>query len=213
MQVTIFGANGKVGSEVVKYILDKRQDSVVVFVHKHSAFVSGPRLKIVKGDIHSKQDVLNAVEGSDIIVSCLGSWGTKTKDILTVGMANIVEAMTNNHIKRLISLTGTDAVASGDQKSLFSSLTHALIKVSPARKILIDGENHIKIIEASNLDWTILRSPIMNTKGSDKAYTLSLVHPMPWSTVNRNSVALSIIKLLDDTAYLHQAPFITREQS
>jgi putative NADH-flavin reductase len=208
MQVTIFGASGRVGREIVNQLLAETEYNLVLLVHNSSPFRDNPRLKIVRGDIHSRNDVAKAIQGSDVVISALGSWGTKTKDILSSAAANIIPVMEEKRIKRLISLTGSDARASGDHMSILNGLSHLAIKCSPLRQILIDGENHIKLLEASDLDWTVIRSPVM-VKGTKRGgFDLSLDRPMPWQTVQRKFVVTSIVDQIKQRNYIRKAPFI-----
>ncbi len=183
---------------------------VTAFVHHPPEFTDDPKLKIVQGDIHKPKDVGRAVKGADVVISALGSWGTKSKDIVSSGMANIIPVMQDNGVRRIISLTGADARAEGDKLGFMHRMTHMAIKFTPPRKILADGERHIRLLEQSGLDWSVVRSPIMNERGDAKGFKLSSHRPAPWATVNRHSVALSMLDLIDDDTYSCRAPFVTR---
>jgi putative NADH-flavin reductase len=209
MRITIFGASGKVGRLVVEGALDAGYD-VTAFAHHDPRFAEHARLKVAQGDVHSSADVAKAVKGADVVISALGSWGTGTKDIVSSGTANIIPAMEAAGARRVISLTGADARAEGDRLSLMHRLTHAAIQVTPPRKILADGERHIRRLEHSGLDWTVLRSPIMNEKGDPEGFRLGTGRPVPWATINRRSVALAMLGLIGDDNHSRQAPFITR---
>ncbi len=207
-QVTVFGANGKVGSLVVKELL-LRNYSVVAFVHHAHNFSAHEHLRIVQGDIYNANDVDAAVAGSAIVISTLGSWGTPKKDILTVGMGHIVASMSRHGSARLISLTGAEARAAGDSLSIIHRLMHAGLSVA-AGKVLADGEKHIAILEKSGLDWTVVRSPIMTSKQPrGDRYTLSSNRPLPWRFIARRLVVLSMVDLITDTHWQQKAPYIS----
>lgn len=208
MQVTIFGANGKVGITVVEKALEKGC-RVVAFSHGETIFKANHNLQILQGDIYNIQDVEKAVTGSDVVISALGSWGTPNKDILAEGMKNIIPSMRRHKIKRIISLTGADAFVEGDKNSALHKLTHLLINLI-AKKILQDGERHIQLLKNSGLDWTVLRSPVMNEKGEPKHFILTSKKLMPWSTINRRSVAQCLIEQINDDGYIQQSPYIKR---
>lgn len=206
-QVTVFGANGKVGSLVVERLLTAGY-RVVGFVHVARDAPTHPHLRIVEGDVHILHDVEKALKGSDMVISALGSWGTPQKDILRVAMAHIIPTMNEQGIRRVISLTGAEARAAGDELSLLHRVSH-LGAGLVAGKILSDGEDHIAQLEASGLDWTVLRSLIMNESG-ESTYKLGLHRPAPWQTIHRHAVADAMVQMLLDRTYSQQAPFITR---
>lgn len=203
--IAIFGANGRVGRLVVSEALT-RGYAVTAFVHRHANFDDDPRLTIVRGDIHNEDDVRQALARADVVISTLGSWGTKQKDILSAGMRSIIPATQSAGIDRIISLTGADARAAGDTLSIIHRLSHAAISLI-AGKILSDGETHIKLLENSQLDWTVIRSPIMTTKNA-ASYTFTHTRPLPWTTIPRRSVVLALLAELDHDHHSQQALFI-----
>lgn len=206
-QVTVFGANGKVGSMVVDELL-KRGYSVVAFVHQSHQLPANGNLKIVQGDIYNAKDVDRALVGSVAIISALGSWGTPKKDILTVGMTHIIPSMRQHGISRIVTLTGADARAPGDSVSIIHRLSHIGIGVV-AGKILSDGERHINLLSRSELSWTVVRSPIMSsTPPANPSYALSMRRPLPWRTIPRKLVALSMVDVITDARWEQKAPYV-----
>jgi putative NADH-flavin reductase len=206
MQVTVFGANGKVGSLVVAELL-KRDYSVAAFAHNDHKLARHPKLKIIQGDIYNFEDVRSAITGSEAVISALGSWGTPEKDILSQGMKNIIPAMDEAGIKRIISLTGAGA-CDNETPGLVQKISRNLIKLA-AHKILEDGEQHIALLRKSQLDWTVIRSPVMNEK-ADRKYLLSLDFPAPWATIRRQTVVEAMVNQLNDTTWNKKSPFIRR---
>ena len=207
MQITVFGANGKVGSKIVDGLL-RDGHQVVAFVYRNTGLSTHSNLVIIEGDVHSADDVAQALKGTEVVVSALGSWGTKTKDILTAGMTNIVPAMQEQHIRRIVSLTGADAWDATDKPSFVRSVFHLFLKcVAP--KILRDGERHIAILRSSGLDWTVVRSPVMKEQGK-RGYVLQDRPLMPWDTIARDDVADAMLQLVKTGEFSQQSPFIRR---
>jgi putative NADH-flavin reductase len=208
MHITVFGANGKVGRLVVKTALGHGH-SVTAFVHSSSSFTHHPHLTIYRGDVRNPQSVSKAISGTDAVVSTLGSWHTPRKDVLSSGMQAIIPAMHHYGIRRIVSLTGADARMSGDEKSRWHRITHACLSLF-ARKVLCDAEEHIRLLQTSGLDWTVIRSPAMLEFGDPKKYRLDTVRPMPWHTIHRKSVVDSIIREIEQPSTSSAAPYICR---
>jgi putative NADH-flavin reductase len=205
--ITVYGANGQVGRLVVKGLLE-RGHTVTAFVHKNNGLIQTDQLRIIEGDIHDAAAVEAALEATDAVISTLGSWHTPSKDILASGMQHIIPAMQSRGIKRIISLTGAESRAAGDKLSIIHRFAHIGIAII-ARKILRDGEVHIKQLESSELDWTVIRSPIMNERGGSH-YHLSDRRPLPWQTIHRQAVADALVQQLNDRHFTQKAPFINR---
>lgn len=206
MQVTVFGASGNIGRRVIEILLDKGY-SVVAFVHR-ADLPAHDRLTIVRGDVHQSEDIIRAVNGSQAVISTLGSWHTPDKNVLSSAMERLIPAMKDAGINRVISLTGASAFSSHDTPSLFDKLQHtALNAIAP--RILRDGEEHIRLLEESGLDWTVIRSPVMNEIGTT-GFILSPHFPLPWQTIHRSAVATCMVEMLENSNYSKQAPFIVR---
>lgn len=206
MNITIFGASGKVGRLVVAELLS-RGHTVTVFVRKSGSFNSSTSLRVIEGDIYQPQTVARAVVGADAVICTLGSWGSAKKDILMVGMQHIIPAMNHSRVQRIVTLTGADARADGDRVGILNRVMHVLLRIVAA-KILSDGENHINQLQQSNLNWTVVRSPIMNNRGIPENFQLTHTRPLPWAFVNRTAVARSLVDCALTRAYAQEAVYI-----
>lgn len=207
MKVLVLGANGRVGSLVVSELLAAGYQ-VKGFVHSDSHFEASDSLEIIQGDIYNQNDISQAIIGCDAVVSTLGSWGTKNKDILTQAMMGLVPAMREAGIRRIVSLTGASAFDTADTPSVIDKLTRRMLMVV-APKILHDGEEHMRILRQSGLDWTVLRSPVMRESGG-RGFRLTFKFPSLVASINRHDVATAMKEILDTNSYIQAAPFIHR---
>jgi len=206
MNITVFGSSGKVGRLVVDELL-KNNHKVTAFIHINNPFSDNKNLKVIKGNIYDAKDVDSALDDANLVISTLGSWNTKTKDVLTSGMEIIIPAMKKKNISRIISLTGADARSVHDNHSLISNFSHVFFGVM-ASKILIDGERHIRLLENSGLDYTIIRSPVMREGGNEKSYELNLLYAKPWESISRYNVARAIVSQVEDKYFIRTSPYI-----
>jgi putative NADH-flavin reductase len=206
MQITVFGASGKVGRQVVILALEHGHE-VNAFVHSHNPYKNEPRVKVFKGNVKDKESVTAAIQGSDAVISALGSWGTKSKNIVSSGMVTIIPAMQEQDIARLVTVTGAGAFWSKDKPGLLAKAGHSLIRVA-GRKVLQDSEKHLELLEKSSLLWTAVRSPIM-TNNNGITYTLGFKAPGLWALIPRKAVAESLLDLAENNEYPRQAPFIS----
>lgn len=206
MKVLVLGANGKVGRLIVQKLLDKHCD-VRAFVHGHSSLPSHSNLEIVAGDIHRAADVQSALAGCDAVISTLGSWGTKTKDIQVSAMQHLIPAMKAQGTLRVVSITGAGVFDVGDKPRLLDHINRlALLTIT--NKIFRDGENHVRLLRESDLDWTVLRSPVMKETNKSGDFILSTAFPKPWETIARDDVAKALVELLESNNWHQAAPFI-----
>ncbi len=205
MKIIVFGASGKVGRLVVDELVKRGYHvTAIVFREDNMEFPGGVR--VLQLDVHDGLLVREAIKDHDVVMSCLGSWGTKTKDILSSGMKNIIPAMKHWNVKRVISLTGADSRFSEDQPPLFSRLARPLLKMI-APKILSDGEKHLKLLEDSHLQWTVIRSPVMK---NGKALTCKLNNHgcNPWENITRATVVKVMVDEIENDQHIRQAPIL-----
>ncbi|MCA9327096.1 NAD(P)H-binding protein [Candidatus Saccharibacteria bacterium] len=207
MKVVVFGASGRVGSRVVELLLASGHE-VVATVHSKNPFEKHPSLTVAELDIHDQKAVDAAIRGADAVVSTVSNWGSETGDVLTAAMRAIVPAMKKHHVMRLISLTGNAAFSPDDKPSLVQKANRAMLqRIAP--KVLADGEKHMEVLRQTDLDWTVIRSPVMNTLGKE-AYKLKKELSGGAATIHRQSVAQAIVDQLHDGTWLRQTPTIWR---
>jgi len=203
MQVTVFGASGKVGSRVIRELV-QRGHSVVAFVHSHQLPASDG-VRSVQGDIYDRASVEAALIGSQAVISTLGSWGTHEKNVLSTAMEKIIPAMEARGITRIITVTGNVAAAPGDRSSLQATVSRALFN-GIAPKILRDAEDHIARLAASQLSWTVLRSPVMVNGG----LKYQLADHGGSVVMSRQAVAQAMVDLVETNDWSRQAPYLKR---
>ena len=149
MRITIFGATGRVGQEILRRALaDGHQVKVLVRSPKLEVHTN---LEMITGDVRNKKHVKQAIQEAELVFSVLGTDRTTT---LSEAMPLIIDAMEKQGIQRLITI-GTAGI-------LDSRLTPGVLRYQGGdsnRKLTFAAEEHKKayrLLEASELDWTIV---------------------------------------------------------
>lgn len=125
--------------------------------------ISHARLHIFRGDAMEYTDVDAAVAGADAVLSALGHGRTTPAGMQTEAARNIVRAMENHGVRRLIDLTNSGVRRRGDRPPITDKVLVALLEKF-GRKIIDDGRGHAREIQSSGLDWVIARATRL-TKG------------------------------------------------
>lgn len=207
MKLIIFGASGRVGRLVVRQAVTRGYE-VTAVIHESERSFFGDGVEVIQLDIHDEQAVKRALNGQDFVISTLGSWGTKTKDILTSAMKNIIPEMEKQEMKRIISLTGAETRVESDHPSVSSRILEAMLRLI-APKVYKDGQNHLTLLQESHLVWTILRSPKMRD-GKVTNYLLGGRSTQAWDTITRATVAKALLDELESSKYVRKAPIIRK---
>jgi len=206
MQITIFGASGHVGKLVVAEAL-ARGYTVVAFVHSQSPFTPSAQLRIQQGDIYTSADIARAIQGSDAVVSCLGSWHTRGKDVLSSFTTNLLSLGAVVEHTRVITLTGV-GVQQNPSKAYRAALR--LLPYAPiVGKVFADADKHVQLLVQSKLAWTTICSPVMSN-GSNETYVLRKRQGLPLPRIARKAVARALLDQVAATDHLREAVSIHR---
>ena len=130
MQITIFGASGKTGRLVVQQALSRGYQVVAYVRDATKLSFTDANLKVVQGQLDDLDMVKQAVTGSQAVLSALGPTGKKESDQqISLGMANILNALDTLDIKRFIVLSTTSAQDPRDIDSMQFKLRRGTIRM------------------------------------------------------------------------------------
>ncbi|KRD18231.1 NAD-dependent epimerase [Mycobacterium sp. Root265] len=160
MRIAVFGANGQTGRLLTQQVLDAGHDAVAV-TRKPAGFpLSGERLRVAEADAHHPADVAAAVAGADAVISVLGvPMGLRRIDTYSVAAQNIVKAMADSGIRRLIAVSST-AVATYPGRTgapLALKFVEPVLKTSIGRTTYADQRAMEAVVSGCGLDWTVVR--------------------------------------------------------
>ncbi|MEH7098073.1 NAD(P)-dependent oxidoreductase [Neobacillus vireti] len=151
MNILILGATGRVGSQIVTYALHDRHHVTVLVRNPEKIQINSENLTIIQGNVLSKNDIVRAMLGIDVVISALNTDSTTT---LSESMPLIIKAMENEGIQRIITI-GT----AGILQSKTSPTVMRYQSSDSKRKSTRAAEEHHKVYEMlkqSTLDWTIV---------------------------------------------------------
>ena len=205
MKLVIFGATGKIGQEIVKQSIAQGNE-VTAFVRDPSKIaLNNNNLKIMTGDIYELTAVTQAVQGQDAVICSLGSNDLGKTTVRSEGTANIINAMKEKHVNRLVVVSAMGVGESWSTLSFVNKLFFATL-LSSARQ---DHEKQEVVVKESDLDWTVIRPSGLTDTPLTGSYAIGENIPAKTSKIARADVAHAIIKELHDNTYLHKAVTIT----
>lgn len=181
--------------------------------HEVAAFVRDPakmtledsRLQLITGDVLDSAAVQTAVQGQDAVVCSLGTSSLGATTIRSTGTANIIQAMDENQVRRLIVVS---AMGIGSSWSTLSFSNKAIFNtiLRSSRK---DHEQQETFVQESDLEWTIVRPSGLADTPQTGSYGLGENISAETSRIPRADVAHFIVKELSDNAYVGKAVTIT----
>lgn len=150
MKLTLFGATGRVGNDVLKLAIAAGHE-VTVLVRSPEKLTPQERLNVNVGDVCNREDVAHAIVGSDAVFSALGTDKTTT---LTDAIPYMIEAMEKENIRRIVTI-GTAGILQSRTKP--DQLRYEAGDSN--RKLTFAAEEHHKVydmLRQTTLDWTIV---------------------------------------------------------
>lgn len=208
MKIAVLGASGKTGTVFVKAALEAGHD-VRAGYYGTKLKMRNSRLEKMSCNALDAREVKELVEDCDAVVSLIGH-AKGTPDRLQSDVMRLLSTvLRDTGVKRLVSLTGTGARVDGDTPSLIDRLaTIAISTIDPER--VKDGKEHVEVLAASELDWTIVRV-LKLTNGPAKPFSFDL-HGNAMLLVPRETVALAILEVLDAHSHIRECPIIIDEK-
>ena len=205
MTVSLFGATGRVGSELLTQALAAGRKVRVLVRSPARLAATSDRLTVVQGDVRDAGAVAETLHGCIAVLSTLGATDKGDPDLRRCGTANIIAAMHSAGLRRLIVMGGFHLEAPGDPNNLGRRLIVPILKLSP--HLVEDTTGMWTEIQASDLDWTLVRTPVVRGTLARRQRTGTL-RLGPWSRVTRPTVAAFMLRCLSEGTYIGQAPMI-----
>lgn len=210
MKVTIFGGTGATGQLVIQKALSAGH-SVTAFARTPSKIsIHHGDLIVIDGELTDIDKIETAVKGADAVISVLGPTGKSKGLVISNGVKNIIAAMKKHRVKRLIA-TATPSYKDSNDKFQFGFafgifMVKALLN-DTYQDIVETGEQ----IAESELDWTIIRLPMLSNNPSRGKLNIGYTGD---GTVNlfslsRVDLADFLLKQLDDKKWLYKSPIIS----
>jgi uncharacterized protein YbjT (DUF2867 family) len=175
MKVIIIGASGSLAQYVIGALKQLKGTHLTLFVRDKSRLPesSAQGCTVIEGDAMNYTTIKNAVTGHDIVyLNLAGNLEAMTQ--------HIVSAMRETGVKRIIAVSSIG------------------IYEMPLKPVLVPYRKLADIIEASGLDFTILR-PDWFTNANEVSYALTYKgEPEKGTAISRKSIAAFVATIIEN---------------
>jgi uncharacterized protein YbjT (DUF2867 family) len=183
--VLVLGASGQIARWVTQMLATNDEIQLTLYLrHVGKLGASKPKnAKVVQGDVLKPEQLNQAMTGQDLVYANLSG------DDIDAQAGNIVKAMNTAGVKRLIFVASLGIYDEVPGKFGAWNRREIAAYLPPFRRAA-------DVIEASNLDYTILR-PAWLTDDDEVDYeTTGRSEPFKGTEVSRKSVAALIAKII-----------------
>jgi putative NADH-flavin reductase len=204
MRITVIGASGGIGREVVRQGLGTGHDvTAVVRDSPRGAEAirgweseTGGRLHVAVVESLSPGALVDAIGGRDAVVSAIGPAGrTSDPAVNSHGGRAAVMAMRETGVKRIVAVSAAPLFAEGPlpYRVVIRPLLWAAFRDHYA-----DLERMEQVLAESGLDWAVVRPPKLTNRAGKGHPGLTVGAPPRGGLVARADVATAILTVLTD---------------
>lgn len=184
-KVLILGAGGQIARWVIEMLADDEAVALTLFL-RHAAKIkrkASKKARVVEGDVLNREQLQNAMAGQEIVYANLAG------EDIDAQAESIVQAMQAAGVKRLIFVASLGIYDEVPGKFGAWNRRQISAYLPPFRRAA-------DAIEASGLEYTILRPAWLTDKDEVDYETTERHDPFRGTEVSRKSVAALIVQLI-----------------
>ncbi|MWA12941.1 NAD(P)-dependent oxidoreductase [Streptomyces sp. BA2] len=204
MKLTVFGATGGVGGEIVRQALGAGHEVTAVVRDPARLSATGEGLEVFRADLTDPEALRAAVAGRDAVLSGLGARKKADAGIAARLTRSVVRAMEDEGVRRLVVVSAAPVGPPAERQPTADRIMGALVS-----KILKPVYDDLRTMEAglasSATDWTSVRPPRLQDKPATGVYR-KVVGGTPASGrfIGRADVAHAMLAAIDDLSTVRQ---------
>ncbi|MFJ6084223.1 NAD(P)-dependent oxidoreductase [Streptomyces sp. NPDC092369] len=204
MHLTVFGATGGIGQEIVRQALDSGHGVTAVVRDPARLAVTGERLEVFRADLTDPEAVRAAVASRDAVLSGLGARTRKEAGVTARLTRTVLGAMESEGVRRIVVVSagpvGPAPAAEGPVDRTARRIVTALLKDVYADLGAMEAE-----LARSATDWTVVRPPRLQNKPVTGVYrTVVGGFPAKGRFIGRADVAHAMLAMAGDPGVVKQ---------
>ena len=203
--IAVLGASGATGRHVVARALERAHEVVALVRRSGSLEPRAGLREAVWADVADGATLHEALRGVDGVISALGGPDKGPTTVCTDAVRTLVPAMDAAGVGRLIVVSAHGVLETHD-RSLYSRAVW-----SGVGEKMKDKESMEPLIVASNLDWTIVRPPMLKDTPATGTYQTGDQLPIRlWHSIGRADLADFLVREAEDASFVRRYPRIHR---
>ncbi|MFD5793200.1 NAD(P)-dependent oxidoreductase [Streptomyces diastatochromogenes] len=204
MKLTVFGATGGIGREIVRQALGAGHQVTAVVRDPTRLDVTGDALEVFRADLTDPQELRAAVVGRDAVLSGLGARSRKDAGVAARLTRTVLGAMEAEGIRRLLVVSAGPVGPEPENDGFLDRGMRGLVSA-----VLKDVYADLREMEAelarSGTDWTSVRPPRLQDKPLTGRYrTVVGGFPPKGRFIARADVAHAMLSMTDDMGTVKQ---------
>ncbi|WP_328501980.1 NAD(P)H-binding protein [Streptomyces sp. NBC_00457] len=204
MNLTVFGATGGIGQEIVRQALTAGHQVTAVVRDPARLAVTGAGLEVFRADMTDPEALRPAVSGRDAVLSGLGARSRKDAGVAARLTRTVLRAMEAEGTRRLLVVSAAPLGPAPEGDGPLDRAARGLVSA-----ILKDVYDDLREMEAeltrSAVDWTSVRPPRLQDKPLTGRYrTVVGGTPAKGRFIGRADVAHAMLAMTDEAGTVKQ---------
>ena len=203
--LALLGGTGMVGGHILQRALARGYPLRVLSRSPEKLAYLGDRITVVAGDARDPAVIKTLLTGSDAVISAIGPGVSAPSDLTTSVSRNVVAAMHDLELSRYLVVSGAGVETPGDRRNFTGWASRQLARLRYPT-LLRDRQNEYALLAATDLDWTLVRCPLIESGIFAQPAQSSLETPKRFR-VKAGELAEFLLDQIADPTYVQSAPF------
>ncbi|MET7829461.1 NAD(P)-dependent oxidoreductase [Streptomyces sp. NPDC060011] len=204
MKLTVLGATGGIGQEIVRQALGSGHQVTAVVRDPARLTVTGTGLEVFRTDLTDPEALRPAVAGRDAVLSGLGARRRKDAGVASRLTRTVLGAMEAEQTRRLLVVSASPVGPAAAEDGFVDRAMRGMIS-SLLKDVYADLREMEAALAASATDWTTVRPPRLQDKPVTGSYRTAVGgFPARGRFIGRADVAHAMLAMTDDPATVKQ---------
>ncbi|MCF2447583.1 NAD(P)H-binding protein [Dyadobacter sp. CY345] len=214
-KIAVLGGGGRTGKYLVNHLLSRGYHLKILlrkipenFETSNEEFgenLTNPLVEIVTGDAIVLENIRQLLSGCQAVISTIGQRPGEPM-VASTATEHVLRAMQEFGIQRYILLAGVNVNTPFDKKSEKTMAATEWMKQS-FPEIHADREKAYHLLSQSELDWTLVRLPLIEYTVTSFAVDSS-IEDCAGTKISTADIAAFLEQQLHDKRYIRKAPFL-----
>jgi putative NADH-flavin reductase len=207
IKIAVIGGTGKSGKYLVHQLLNQGFTGKLLVRNPERFQLQSPLIEVIHGNVNQYDTVFQLIEGCQAVISTLGLGQPNSEtSIFSQSTKNVLRAMEACKVSRYIVITGLNVDTPFDQKSAKTQFATDWMKTNYPLTTA-DKQLEYKILSNSNMDWTLVRLPLIEQTDERREVLVNL-QDCPGDKISATDLTIFLTEQVTDKTYLKQSPFL-----
>ena len=201
LNIVVFGGTSGIGLETVKQALARGYAVTSITRRPERMTIDHPKLVNLKGDITERDSYNDVIKNKDAVISAIGLGPTRKKvTVYSSGMKNVLAAMQQFGVSRVISVTG---IGAGESKGHGGFFYDRILNPLLLKNDYADKTRQEQILKHSEVEWTIVRPGFLNDEEAGLSYrVISSLEGVVSGSIARADVAHFMLAAIEQGSHI-----------